>query len=169
MALFGYISSRLSANDEKVNALTSPSEVQAPADEPVPSTSRPAKSRGKHTTTTHGGHDGIHKVEDQVLTHIASHLRGASIVILPTTNEESGSDEDAPVPTRRKAKGTSGKVRTADNTVVNQVTWLHEVIYTCSSEPATYEDFDSMGFVNRYLTVMTMEPEHIKAKMLTYL
>ena len=90
-------------------------------------------------------------------------------MFLPTTEEACVADEDAPATTRRKAKGTSGKLRTADTAVVKQITWCYLVIYTCSGEPATHENLDSMNFVNGYLTVMAMEPVHIKAKMLSHL
>ena len=63
----------------------------------------------------------------------------------------------------------SGKLRTADNTVSHRVTWPHEVIYSMSAEPATYEHLSSMAFVDGYLTVRLREPPRIQVLMLEHL
>ena len=62
-----------------------------------------------------------------------------------------------------------GKLRTADTTVVHQVTWPHEVIYSPSAKPAIYDQLCSMAFVDGYITVMSREPPHIKVLMLSHL
>ena len=63
----------------------------------------------------------------------------------------------------------SGKLSTADTTVMLHVTWPHEVIYTPSGQPAIYDQLNNMAFVNGYLTVMAREPEQMKVRMLTHL
>ena len=105
MAVLWDISSRLLANEDKLNGLTSRREAQALAEEPEPTTSISVERRGQTTTTTHDGRDTLHRVEDHVCASIASHPRGPLAAFLPTTDEESGSDEDASALSRRKAKG----------------------------------------------------------------
>ena len=68
-------------------------------------------------------------------------------------DEESDSDDDVLVHTKRKAKGKLGKLCTADTTIINQITWLHEVIYMCSGDPGVFKELDSMPFINGYITV----------------
>ena len=62
-------------------------------------------------------------------------------------------------PSRRMNKGTSGKLHTMDNTVINQITWPHEVLYMCVGDPAVYEELTSTAFVNSYLMVMAEKSE----------
>ena len=54
---------------------------------------------------------------------------------------------------------------TADTTIVNQITWPHEVSCMCLREPVVYKELDSMTFINGYITVMAREPEHMKSRM----
>ena len=129
MAVLGDISSRLSANKDKVDPFTTRREAQAIAGEPEHTTSKSTERRGQSTITTHDGHDALQGVKDQVCAFITSCLRGASAMFLPTTDKESRPDKDALSPTRRMAKCTTGRLRTADNIVVNQITLPHEVIY----------------------------------------
>ena len=69
----------------------------------------------------------------------------------------------------KKPNGVSGKLKTADTTVVHQVTWPHDVIYTPSGQPAMYDQLNSMAFVDGYLTVMAKELEHIRVKIIIHL
>ena len=63
----------------------------------------------------------------------------APVVDLITTDEEPGSEEDpTPKPKRKSLK--SGKLRTADSSVLNKVVWLHEMVYTTTGKSAKYED-----------------------------
>ena len=55
------------------------------------------------------------------------------------TDDTSDADDMAQVQVKRKPKGVSGKLRMAYITVVLQVTWSHEVIYTPSDQPAIYD------------------------------
>ena len=53
--------------------------------------------------------------------------------------------------------------------MMNWITWPHGVLYTCTEEPAVYEEMDSMAFVNGYITVMAGETESTKFRMLIHL
>ena len=64
-------------------------------------------------------------------------------------------------PPRKEHKGTCGKLRTADTTVINQIMWP-------AGQPAVLEDVRSMAFIND-LSVMALLPENIKSRMLTHL
>ena len=123
---------------------------------------------GHPTTTTQDDHYAVHGVKDQIHAHITSCLRGASAVFLHTIEEESGSDEDALAPSRRKAKCTSGKLQPADNTVVNQITWPHEVYTHAQVNQPHMRTWIAWVLSMYILTVMAMEPDHIKAKMLIH-
>ena len=69
-----------------------------------------------------------------------SHLRGALAVFLPMMDEESGSDDEVPAQTYRKAKGKTGKLCTADTTIIYKVPWLQDMLYMCSGQLAVYEE-----------------------------
>ena len=111
--------------------------------------------------------DQFHGMEEQVCCRIIQHLRGTQPAYLPTTDEKSESEDQAPAQPRKKYKGTSSKLRTADTTVMNQVIWPHELIYTPSGQTAVYEALSKLAFVNGYLSVLTLELKNIKARMLT--
>ena len=83
-------------------------------------------------------------------------------------DDKSDADDVALAQVRRKPKGVSGRLCTADTTVALQVTWPHKVIYTPSGQVAVYNELDSMAFINYYLTVMARELEQIKVRMLTH-
>ena len=70
------------------------------------------------------------------------------------TDERSPEEEASAQTWRRPPKSTMGKLLTADNTVVTDVTWPHEVIFTSKGKPAVYEELSSMSFVKGYLTGM---------------
>ena len=53
--------------------------------------------------------------------------------------------------------------------MVHQDTWPHEVFYSPSAQPAIYDQLSSMAFVDRYITVMSIESPHIKVLMLNHL
>ena len=108
-------------------------------------------------------------MEEQIHCRITQCLRVAQPAFLPTTDEESEPEDQAPAQPREKHKGTSGKLRMADTTDVNQIPWPHQLIYTPSGQPAVYEDLSSMVCVNGYLSVMPLESQDIKARMLTHL
>ena len=43
------------------------------------------------------------------------------------------------------------------------------MIYTFSVQPALYEEMNSMAFVNGYLSVMALEMEKVKVRILNHL
>ena len=69
--------------------------------------------------------------------------------------DDDSPDEQRTTQSRKHQKAVSGKLRTADNTVVKVITWPHELIYTPACQPANYEDLSPMLFVNGYLDVLT--------------
>ena len=77
-------------------------------------------------------------IKEQVRARIADMLRGALAAYLPTTDEDSGQGEPTQASGRR-SNSVSGKLRTANTTVVHHVTWSHEVIYSPSAHPAIYD------------------------------
>ena len=113
--------------------------------------------------------DGLQGIEEQVKARIADRLRGAPAAYLPTTDEDSCQDEPTQASRRRRSKDVSFKLRTADTTVVHQVTWPYEVIYSPSAQLAIYDQLSSMAFVDGCITVMSTESPHIKVIMLTHL
>ena len=101
-------------------------------------------------------------------TKLAAHdAKLAELAPQPTIpiDEESQKEEASVQPWRRPAKPTMGKLCTADNTVVTDVTWPHGVILTFEGKPAVYEELSTMSFVKRYLTVMDMQKQDIKKYM----
>ena len=63
----------------------------------------------------------------------------------------------------------SGMDRTGATTVINKVTWPHEVVYTSDGKPASYQDISVHRFVYEYLIVMDSEEANIKVKMAAHL
>ena len=102
---------------------------------------------------------------------VAEHLRGAIPAYLPTTDDDSGHDEQTATHPLKKHKGTLGKLRMADldNIVIKQVTCPHEHIYMLSGQPAIYEELSAMFFVNGYFAVMAEESDEIEQLMLAHL
>ena len=115
MAL-GSINSRLAAHDARLDEMAGPEELPLAADEQQPGISQA-------TTETGGVFDGM---EEAVRRNIADRLRGTRPVYATQVDEE-----DATSPQHKKHhKAVSGRLRTADNTVVKQITWPYELIYT---------------------------------------
>ena len=77
--------------------------------------------RGSPMIAVDGDQDLFHGMEDQVHRRITKRLRGVPSAYMPTTDADSRVDNAALAQPRKKHKGTSGKLRTADTTVVNQV------------------------------------------------
>ena len=87
---------------------------------------------------------------------------------LMTMDDDSADEEPATAQPRKHQKAVSGKLRTADNTVVNQITWPHELIYTPAGQPAVYEYVSPMMFVNGYLEVLARVEQDTKVQMLSH-
>ena len=103
------------------------------------------------------------------MARVASCLRGALAGFPPNMDEDSASDEETPAPSSRNNISTTGNLCTVDNTVINQITWPHELLYTCAGEPAVYEKLTSIACVNACLTVMVGQSGFTKASMLIHL
>ena len=78
-------------------------------------------------------------------------------------------DKDQPAHRRRHKNLKSGMDRTGITTVINQVTWLHEVMHTSDGKPASYQDISVPQFVYGYMIVMDTEEVDIKVKMAAHL
>ena len=169
MSMLLNINARLSATENKVDNLSSQRDVPGEVEEPQPSSSWEITAKGCPAIATQDDQDDVLGIEEQVHARITEHLRRALATYLPTTNDESGADNEALALPSKKPKGTSGKLRRADTKVVNQITWTHEMIYTPSGQPAICEKLSSMAFVNGYFSVMAMEMERVKVRMLNHL
>ena len=97
---------------------------------------------------------------------ITDRLRGEPATYLTSTDDESDAYNYSTALPRKKPKGTSDILRTADTKVVNLITWPHEMIYTHTGQEAVYEELSSMAFVNGYLCAMAMEMEQVMVRML---
>ena len=58
-----------------------------------------------------------------------------------TSDEDTESGEEA-TPTPEKKALKSGKIRTADSSVLHKAIWPYEVVYTATGKPAEYDDKD---------------------------
>ena len=96
---------------------------------------------------------------------MADHLRRNRPAYLMTMDNDLA-DEGKP---RKWKKAVSGKLQTADNTVVNQITWPHELIYMSAGQPAVYEDLSPMMFVNGYLERLVRVDQDMRVHMLSHL
>ena len=97
---------------------------------------------------------------DTKLTKLPPHLT------IPT-DKESPEEEASVKPQRRPIKPTTGKLCTADNTVITDITWPHEVIFTSDGKPAVYDELSAMVFVKGDLTVK--DSQDIKNHMNSHL
>ena len=78
-------------------------------------------------------------ISEAIRAKVASRMHQTTILDLITTDEESGlKEEPTPEPKRKNLK--SGKLRTADSTVLHKLVWLHRVVYTTTRKPAEYND-----------------------------
>ena len=88
-------------------------------------------------------------------------MKGTPVLELPTTDEDSRSEEEAaPAPKRRALK--SGKVQTVDTTILRKITWSHKVVYTCTGQPVVYDQLSITLFVSTFLMVMALEKESVR-------
>ena len=63
----------------------------------------------------------------------------------------------------------SGMERTRATTVLNKITWLHEVVYTFNGKPTTYQDMSVPQLLYQYLLVMDSEEADIRIQMASHL
>ena len=111
---------------------------------------------------TGGVFDGM---EEAVCRNIADRMRGTRPVYAAQVDDQ---EVTSPQP-KKCQKAISGRLRTADNTVVKQITLPHELIYTQAVLPAVYEDLSPMLFVNGYLEVLATVKDDTKELMLSHL
>ena len=45
------------------------------------------------------------------------------------------------------------------------VIWPHEYVYTPKGQPSEYESMSSLAFVERYMTIMDMQPDSTRKHM----
>ena len=64
---------------------------------------------------------------------------------------------------------TTGKLPTADFTLLKKVTWPHEVMFIPEGRPEVYRELSIMAFVRGYLIVMDSQHQITKALMDSYL
>ena len=119
--MLGNITTKLAAQEVRMHDLTSHVVVLGVAVDVQPGPSHYTAERGRLMIAVKVDQDLFHRMEEQVHHSITERLKGVPPAYLPTTDNDSGADDTAPVQPRKKHKGTSSKLRTADTTVVNQV------------------------------------------------
>ena len=77
--------------------------------------------------------------------------------------------EEEQLPATRRSNITSGKLRSADTTAIKKVLWPYELVFIPEGQPADYESLSAMAFVNRYLTILSIQKDSLKDKMAVYL
>ena len=118
----------------------------------------------------HANHEAITDIADEVQVKMASYMRGAPVLQLPTTNEDSRCEEEATTSAHRKWGLKSGKIYRADTTVIFKITWPHEVIYSRTGQCAEYVKMSAtLFFFSRFLMVMAGEKIIIGHFMLQHL
>ena len=63
----------------------------------------------------------------------------------------------------------SGMYRAGATSVINTLTWPHDVIYTSDGKPPYYQDISVPQFAYGYLIVMDTKEADIKVKMSSHL
>ena len=96
-------------------------------------------------------------------------MRSSHPSFLAITDDEMDVEEEKQLPATRRSNITSGKLRSADTTAIKKVLWHHELVFTPEGQPATYESLSAMAFVNRYLTIMSLQKDSLRVKMAVHL
>ena len=103
-------------------------------------TSSPATSLPRWRARHQGPSDPEPDVAEDVRRHVAKKTRQVIVYTGATTAwETTSAEEEQPAPRCRKTL-KSGLHRTRAITVLNKVTWSHEVVYTLVGTPAAYQD-----------------------------
>ena len=76
------------------------------------------------------------------------------------------SEEEQVTPKNGRTAIKSGKVRTADTTVLKEIVWLQELVYDPSDRPAAYDDLLLPLFIQGYLAFLHTEKPQKKDIML---
>ena len=104
----------------------------------TPGTSRGRTQRGQALDDSNQAAPvAIAKVSDAVKAKVAIQMRSTPVMNLVTFDELDSKEEALPAPRKRGLK--SGKLSTADTSVLCKIVWPHEVIYMAASKPAKYE------------------------------
>ena len=120
----------------------------------------------------HTGHEAILDIADEVCVRVTRHPRVAPALGLPTTDDDTESEEEVttPAPRRKGLKSdkicTADTADTADTAVLRKITWPHEVAYTRAGQSAVYEEISISLLVSGYLLVMAGEKDEIKPYMI---
>ena len=85
---------------------------------------------------------------------VARRLKRAPNMHMFYSDEDSDSEEEQAAPKKRRTAIKSGKVRTADTTVLKQILWPHELVYDPSGKPAAYDELPLPLFIQGYLTIL---------------
>ena len=96
------LNDRLSANEERVDNITSHRVVPELVEDTQPGSSRSAERRGRPTSAPHQSQHALHEIEEQVHVRITDHLIGVPTAFLPTMDDESGADYEALAWVKRK-------------------------------------------------------------------
>ena len=84
----------------------------------TPGTRRRCTRRRVMSAPRHANQNAVTDIADEVLAKVASHTRGALVLQLPTTAEDSQSEEEVTTPAPSKRSLKSGKIHTPDTTVL---------------------------------------------------
>ena len=79
-------------------------------------------------------------VAQEIHWHVAHHLKRAPNMPRCYSEDDSDSDEEQVAPKKRRTAIKSGKMCTADTTVLKQIVWPHKLVYDPSGRPAAYDD-----------------------------
>ena len=169
MKMLGNITTKHAAHEVRMDDIASRMVVPGDMADAQPGPSHEATKEDHPRLTVPDDQDQFHGIEEQVCCRVSEHLRRSLPTYLPTTDDDSGAENEVPTQPRKKDKGTLGKLRTADTTVINQVTWPHKLIYTPSGQPVIYNQLNSVAFLIGYLAVMVLESDQVKEGMLAHL
>ena len=169
------ISSTLSANEQLIDHLRDGKASEearrtqsSSIPHAIPGTSRGRTRRRQMAEPWHPDPEVVADISNAVQEKVASWMRGAPVLELAITDEDSRSEEGANPATKMRALKT-GKLQTADTTILHKITWTHKVIYTCTGQPAEYDQLSITIFVSGFLMVMILEKQSVRPYMLQHL
>ena len=99
---------------------------------------------------------------------LARRHRQAQLLVESFT-DDSEMDEEPDLMKKRGKALKSGKVRTADLTVIKRIIWPHELVYTSGCEPENYELISVPQCVTECLSVLDTVKAGEKQAMLKHL
>ena len=117
----------------------------------------------------HANNKAFPDITDDIWVKVASHMRGAPVLELPTTDADFGPEEEVTTSAPRKGGRKSGKIGTADTTVLQKITWPYEVVCTNTVQPTEYEKISVTLFVIGFQIMMASEKENVRPFMLQHL